>query len=185
MRDTCAGSLAQQPTPQRQLQMRRFKWTCHAQRFLSNHGAVNHLIRLCRNGLKAEYYRRLRGRGVPRMASGDVRAEPWLRFNTPDCYAELPLSTNKLTAADRALGPVSCARNAIAAGYLESTSCATFTGEYFLKGGLARTSGQHRLGGIILTMPSGVFATVSAARSWAAVDPCIQNVRMPHFSIAE
>jgi putative transposase len=33
-----------------------------AQRFLSTHGAINNLFRLCLHGLKAEHYRLLRGR---------------------------------------------------------------------------------------------------------------------------
>jgi len=42
--------------------MRRFKSARHAQRFLSSHGPITNLFRLCRHGLKAEHYRLLRGR---------------------------------------------------------------------------------------------------------------------------
>ena len=34
----------------------------HAQRFLSSHGAISNLFRLCRHGVKAAHYRILRGR---------------------------------------------------------------------------------------------------------------------------
>ncbi len=34
----------------------------HAQRFLSSHGAISNLFRLCRHGVQAAHYRILRGR---------------------------------------------------------------------------------------------------------------------------
>jgi len=51
-----------QPTRQRERQMRRFKSTVQAQRFLSLHGAVYNLFRLGRHLLRRENYRFLRSR---------------------------------------------------------------------------------------------------------------------------
>ena len=51
-----------QPTRQRERQMRRFKSMRHAQRFLSSHGMINNLFRLCRHGVRSEHYRYLRGK---------------------------------------------------------------------------------------------------------------------------
>src|SRR5215472_5572106 len=51
-----------QPTRQRERQMRRFKSTVQAQRFLSLHGAVYNLFRLGRHLLRRETYRFLRSR---------------------------------------------------------------------------------------------------------------------------
>ena len=60
-----------QPSRQRERQMRRFKSMRHAQRFLSSHGAISNLFRLCRHGVKAPHCRILRGRAL-RVATGDV-----------------------------------------------------------------------------------------------------------------
>ncbi len=56
------AEVSQQPTRQRERQMRRFKSMCHAQRFLSSHGAISNLFRLCRHGVQAAHYRILRDR---------------------------------------------------------------------------------------------------------------------------
>ena len=56
------AEVSHQPTRQRERQMRRFKSMGQAQRFLSSHGAINNLFRLCRHGLKAEHFRLLRCR---------------------------------------------------------------------------------------------------------------------------
>ena len=47
---------------QRERKMRRFKSMRHVQRFLSAHGPINNLFRLCRHGLKARHYRTFRDR---------------------------------------------------------------------------------------------------------------------------
>jgi putative transposase len=54
------AEVSHQPTRQRERQMRRFKSMRQAQRFLSSHGPINNLFRLCRHGLKAIQYRFLR-----------------------------------------------------------------------------------------------------------------------------
>ncbi len=51
-----------QPTRQQERQMRGFKSMRHAQRFLSVHGPINNLFRLCCHGIKAEHYRLFRDR---------------------------------------------------------------------------------------------------------------------------
>jgi putative transposase len=51
-----------QPTRQRERQMRRFKSTAHAQRFLSVHGLVRNLFRVGRHLLRAVHHRLLRTR---------------------------------------------------------------------------------------------------------------------------
>jgi len=56
------AEVSHEVTRQRERQMRRFKSMRHAQCFLSSHGAINNLFRLCRHGLKAEHYRYLRGK---------------------------------------------------------------------------------------------------------------------------
>jgi len=54
------AEVSHQPARQRERQMRRFKSMRQAQRFLSSHGPINNLFRLCRHGLKAIHYRFLR-----------------------------------------------------------------------------------------------------------------------------
>ncbi|MEB0118953.1 IS6 family transposase, partial [Undibacterium sp. RTI2.2] len=44
----------------RERQMRRFKSSGHAQRFLSAHGPINHAFRCQRNRMTAEQYRHMR-----------------------------------------------------------------------------------------------------------------------------
>ncbi len=56
------AEVSHEVTRQRERQMRRFKSMRHAQCFLSSHGAINNLFRLCRQGLKAAHYRILRDR---------------------------------------------------------------------------------------------------------------------------
>jgi putative transposase len=51
-----------QPTRQRERQMRRFKSTVQAQRFLSLHGVVHNLFRLGRHLIRPKNYRFLRSR---------------------------------------------------------------------------------------------------------------------------
>ena len=54
--------VSHQPTRQRERQMRRFKSSGHAQRFLSAHGPINNLFRVGRHHLKARHYRYFRDR---------------------------------------------------------------------------------------------------------------------------
>ena len=56
------AEISHQPTRQRERQMRRSKSMGQVQRFLSSHGAISNLFRLCRHGMKAAHYRILRGR---------------------------------------------------------------------------------------------------------------------------
>ena len=56
------AEVSHQPTRQRERQMRKFKSMRHAQRFLSVHGPITNLFRLCRHGIKAEHYRLFRDR---------------------------------------------------------------------------------------------------------------------------
>ena len=56
------AEVSHQPTRQRERQMRRFKSMRRAQRFLSSHGAISSLFRLCRHGVNAAHYRILRGK---------------------------------------------------------------------------------------------------------------------------
>jgi len=56
------AELSHQPTRQRERQMRRFKSTAHAQRFLSVHGLVRNLFRVGRHLLQAAHHRELRMR---------------------------------------------------------------------------------------------------------------------------
>jgi putative transposase len=56
------AEISHEVTRQRERQMRRFKSMRHAQGFLSSHGAINNLFRLCRHRLKARHYRLLRER---------------------------------------------------------------------------------------------------------------------------
>jgi putative transposase len=56
------AEVSHQPTRQRERQMRQFKSMRQAQRFLSSHGPINNLFRLCRHGLKAIHYRFFRDR---------------------------------------------------------------------------------------------------------------------------
>ncbi len=58
------AEVSHEVTRQRERQMRRFKSMRHAQSFLSSHGAINNLFRLCRHGLKAEHYRHLRAKAL-------------------------------------------------------------------------------------------------------------------------
>jgi putative transposase len=51
-----------QPTRQRERQMRRFKSTVQAQRFLSLHGVLHNLFRLGRHLIRSQNYRFLRSR---------------------------------------------------------------------------------------------------------------------------
>ena len=48
-----------QPTRERERRMRRFKSTCHAQRFLFVHGQVSNHFRPCRHRLRAGHYRQI------------------------------------------------------------------------------------------------------------------------------
>jgi putative transposase len=66
-----------QPTRRRERQMKRFKSSGQAQRFLSAHDGINNLFHLCRDHLPAEQYRAARTQalrtwaevtGVARMA---------------------------------------------------------------------------------------------------------------------
>ena len=56
------AEVSNQPTRQRERQMRRFKSVGQAQRFLSVHGVVQNLFRLGRHHLRSENYRLLRAR---------------------------------------------------------------------------------------------------------------------------
>jgi len=56
------AELSHQPTRQRERQMRRFKSSGHAQRFLSAHGPINNLFRPRRHRLSADEYRAARAR---------------------------------------------------------------------------------------------------------------------------
>ena len=56
------AEVSHQPTRQREGQMRRFKSTAHAQRFLSVHGLVQNLFRVGRHLLRAAHHRLLRTR---------------------------------------------------------------------------------------------------------------------------
>ena len=56
------AEVSQQPTRQRERQMRKFKSAARAQRFLSIHGVVRNLFRLSPHRLRAADYRTLRGR---------------------------------------------------------------------------------------------------------------------------
>ena len=56
------AEVSHEVTRQRERQMRRFKSMRHAQSFLSSHGMINNLFRLCRHGIKAEHYRHLRSK---------------------------------------------------------------------------------------------------------------------------
>ena len=58
------AEVSHQPTRQRERQMRRFKSTGHAQRFLSVHGLVLNLFRVGRHLLRAAQYRLLRTRSL-------------------------------------------------------------------------------------------------------------------------
>jgi len=53
-----------QPTRQRERQMRGFRSTDHAQRFLHVHGVVQNLFRVGRHRLKAVHHRLLRARSL-------------------------------------------------------------------------------------------------------------------------
>jgi len=54
------AELSHQPTRQRERQMRRFKSSGHAQRFLSAHGPINNAFLCQRNRLTVEQYRHVR-----------------------------------------------------------------------------------------------------------------------------
>src|SRR6266705_3448879 len=56
------AEVSHQPTRQRERQMRRFKSSAHAQRFLSAHGLVRNLFRVGRHLLRAAHHRLLRTR---------------------------------------------------------------------------------------------------------------------------
>ncbi len=56
------AEVSHQPTRQRERQMRRFKSSAHAQRFLSVHGLVLNLFRVGRHLLRAVHHRLLRTR---------------------------------------------------------------------------------------------------------------------------
>jgi putative transposase len=56
------AEVSHQPTRQRERQMRRFKSTAHAQRFLWVHGLVRNLFRVGRHLLRAAHHRLLRTR---------------------------------------------------------------------------------------------------------------------------
>ena len=56
------AEVSRQPTRQREHQMRRFKSSGQAQRFLAVHGVVQNLFRLGRHHLRSENYRWLRDR---------------------------------------------------------------------------------------------------------------------------
>src|SRR5712691_467045 len=66
------AEVSHQPTRQRERQMRRFKSTAHAQRFLSVHGLVRNLFRLGRHLLRAAHHRLLRTRAF--LVWNDVTA---------------------------------------------------------------------------------------------------------------
>jgi putative transposase len=55
-------AVSHHPTRQRECQMRRFKSSSHAQRFLSVHGIVGNLFRVGRHLLRAVHYRMFRAR---------------------------------------------------------------------------------------------------------------------------
>ena len=54
------AEVSHQPTRHRERQMRRFKSTAHAQRFLSIHGPVQNLFRVGRHLIRAVHHRLLR-----------------------------------------------------------------------------------------------------------------------------
>ncbi len=56
------AEVSHQPTRQRERQMRRFKSSAQAQRFLSVHGIVGNLFRVGRHLLRAVHYRLFRAR---------------------------------------------------------------------------------------------------------------------------
>jgi putative transposase len=56
------AEVSHQPTRQRERQMRRFKSSAHAQRFLSVHGVVRNLFHVGRHLLRAAHHRLLRTR---------------------------------------------------------------------------------------------------------------------------
>ena len=56
------AEVSHQPTRQRERQMRRFKSSRHAQRFLSVHGPINNLFRIGRHLMQAVHYRLFRVR---------------------------------------------------------------------------------------------------------------------------
>ncbi len=56
------AEVSHQPTRQREQQMRKFKSTAHAQRFLSVHGLVRNLFRVGRHLLRAAHHHLLRTR---------------------------------------------------------------------------------------------------------------------------
>jgi putative transposase len=56
------AEVSHQHTREREKQMRRFKSPQQAQRFLSLHGLMQNLFRVCRHHLKAVHYRLIRGR---------------------------------------------------------------------------------------------------------------------------
>ena len=56
------AEVSHQPTRQRERQMRRFKSSSHAQRFLSVHGAVQNLFRVGRHLVTSNNHRLLRSR---------------------------------------------------------------------------------------------------------------------------
>ncbi len=58
------AEVSHQPTRQRERQMRRFKSTVQAQRFLSVHGIVGNLFRVGRHLLRAVHYRLFRARAL-------------------------------------------------------------------------------------------------------------------------
>jgi putative transposase len=60
--DNNRAEVSHQPTRQRERQMRRFKSSAHAQRFLSVHGLVLNLFRVGRHVLRAANHRLLRAR---------------------------------------------------------------------------------------------------------------------------
>ena len=60
--DNNRAEVSHQATRQRERQMRRFKSTAHAQRFLSVHGVVRNLFRVGRHLLQAAHHRLLRTR---------------------------------------------------------------------------------------------------------------------------
>ena len=57
------AEVSHQPTRQRERQMRGFKSTAQAQRFLSVHGLVQNLFRTGRHLMRAVHHRLLRERG--------------------------------------------------------------------------------------------------------------------------
>ena len=59
-----SGEALHQPTRQPERQMRRFKSTAHAQRFLWVHELVRNLFRVGRHLLRAAHHRLLRTRSV-------------------------------------------------------------------------------------------------------------------------